>query len=327
MIFQLKGSLLTTLARRTELVLPAAWLAMAMLSSPAGAAEAMKIVPGHYYWQKLADFTNTNPTSRYTYHLSYETYENVDSRDFFKEELHSEESTKYGAEVQATVSYSGIRASGSASASANYSYAQEAAQDVVREHETKKSTGRRDSVDIDLPVDPGSRLQVWQLIFQMPGVTYATRTIVNTDPGGEEPIDVLYQLRRTIIGLSDILDQFQNTRPSRENRDEWEVIRNSIVQNSASPPGDRFNQFVSVLNGTNPGRENTEEWNQIRKTCSEILNSWNSTQAKQVLFAKLLHQFQNTHPGENTEEWQAIRDLSTSILTQTQGYTDSLLHG
>ena len=273
-----------------------------------------KVAQGKYYWELVFHYDNRNNTGTITDSTKITRKKTVNSKEFLSEKFDVNTGFTYNNKSSVSLKFDGV---GEASNETDFSFHLDLARELVETSETAQTIDEESEFERTYQVGPGGQLSLFRLCYISDGVLQKTET-VSTEPLEDILIDLKFTCVKNILGLSDILTLFGNTRPTRENMREWETIRNSIVQYSDRSEEEAFRHFVETLKTIDPDRENEREWAAIRTTCSEILNDWGARD-KQLLFKKLLTRFSATDPDrENEEEWKKIRELSGQILAGLQ---------
>lgn len=268
------------------------------------------IVDGRYFWQLVFDYDNTDNSGEIKHEYKARQKRVITSRDLISHRFSINAGFSYANQKSASIVFEGVVDVG---ASTEYKFHIETAYELQKTSETSETIETEHEETRTYVIGPHSKVRLYQLCYTTDGVHLATNIFV-TNPKPDVHVQLKFSCVKNILGFDEVLQQFSNTFPGRDNRVEWERIRESIMSNRSASQRDQFRAFVECLSGITPGRDNKIEWELIRKTCGEIKAEF-ETKDMQVLFNKLLHRFSNTTPGSsNTLEWQAIRDVSKRIL-------------
>ena len=266
-------------------------------------------VKGKYYWELVFNYDNSQNSGTLTEEIMIRETKEIDKKQFLKNVVKVSSGFSFKSTNGFSVNYMGS----TANKQLEYGFHVEASYEFERQSETsEKYTYERIHKRI-WNIGPNSKLRLYRLCYQMDGALIKS-DIVSTSTDVEITVDINYQITKRLLGFTDIEHQLLNTRPGRDNKGEWDNIRNSIISASAYEDLTRFNKLVGTLSTITPSNDNKSEWASIRSTCGQILNEWNALD-KQDLLIKLLKQFSVTVPGSsNTAEWANIRNVSNTIL-------------
>lgn len=272
------------------------------------------VAEGTYHWELVFSFDNKDNPGTITDKTKIVKRRKVDYKEFLSNKLGVDAGFTYKNESSVSLKFEGV---GEASDKMEFGFHLDLAYELVKTVEKNETIEETSEVERDFVVGPGGKLDLYRLTYITDGMVQKT-DIVATEPGDDIKVKLKFKCVKRILGLRDILHLFSHTFPGSSNIEEWNTIRNSIVENSDRPQEEAFRNFVETLKTITPKTDNTVEWVEIRKTCTQILEAWGK-EDKQILLSKLLTRFSTTKPTRhNTKEWEEIRRVSDEILGGVQ---------
>lgn len=269
---------------------------------------------GRYFWELLFSMTNEENDDVNTIikrEIEVVTRRSIDSRRFVSNTFSIQSGFSFRNESSASLTFKGVTGSNTSEFSTHL----EVANEITRTFETQTTIEEENTDKQVYHIGPGDTISLYRLVYAFEGAIVRT-DILATEPRDDVEVELAFGVEERIVGLNDILDVLQTTRPGQDNKDEWADIRSAIVSARDKSYEEAFRSLVEVLASTSPRRDNKKEWADIRETCREILEAWDTTN-KHFLLRKLLSRFMATHPGrDNKKEWGNIRRVSNAILQE-----------
>ncbi|MEM0990042.1 MAG: hypothetical protein AAGK00_14285 [Pseudomonadota bacterium] len=267
---------------------------------------------GRYFWELIFSFANEDNEDVATIikrEVEIVTTRSIDTRRFVSSTFSIEAGFSFRKESSASMSFKGVQGGNTTEFSTHL----EVAAELTRTFETNTSFEQQKTERQVYHIGPGDTINLYRLVYSFEGSLVRTN-IVATEPREDIEVELGFGVEERILGLDEILDVLQSTRPRRDNKGEWDDIRSVIVSARDKSYEEAFRALVEVLAETSPRRDNKGEWREIRETCQELLADWDTTN-KHMLLRKLLNRFLITKPRQdNKGEWADIRRVSGEIL-------------
>jgi hypothetical protein len=267
---------------------------------------------GRYFWELIFSFANEENEDVNTIikrEIDIVTRRSINSTQFVSSTFSIQSGFTFRTETSASVEFKGVTAGGAQEFSTHL----EVAQEITRTFETQTTIDEERTERHVYHVGPGDTLNLYRLVYAFEGSLVRTG-ILATEPREDVEVELGFGVEEKILGLNELLDVLQSTRPGRDNKSEWDNIRATIVAARDRSYEEAFRSLVEVMAETAPRRDNKREWAGVRQTCREILEAWDTTN-KHMLLRKLLNRFLITMPGrDNKKEWADIRRVSGEIL-------------
>jgi len=179
-----------------------------------------------------------------------------------------------------------------------------------------KKTELLHKTKFSVKVGPKQTAKMYQIKVQCNGMPDYRGGI--TDSTEELPVVYMVINKGVVLCLIQLFDCLKTIKPDRDNKKEWEAIRELILSlEDSSNDQHKFKRIVEQLGNTKPLHDNKKEWASIRNTCSEILSVINGRPSHDdynLQMKKLLARLQTITPKhDNKREWAEIRKETSAL--------------
>lgn len=273
------------------------------------ATESQVQLDGRYYWELLFSYDNSQNSGDIVEQFNYSKETTVDTENFRQSTIYRNEVWEQNGQFNVGITWNIIDISPDVS----YSYHLQASQELVETFRENVSTITSETRQQTYTIGAGSKLDVYRLVYTTTGMTIKT-DVFSTSPLPQSNVTIQYNVDETILGFNELAWTLINTYPGRDNKEEWDRVRDALVQNAHRDEIAQFSALVETLRTIYPRGSNQWEWEAIRATSNEIVADWDAY-SKQKLLNKLLTRLSSIYPGrDNRSEWEAIRYTTSNIL-------------